>query len=127
MRGDFTRLTFDPNRHYSSVRMQQGRVQLDADWNEQIDIGLHHNRNLAKDVIGTCGAPNHNPGFALIFDPTELKQLGFTEKEIRQKNDFIISKGSYYVDGILCENEKPCHVFRAAGLSAVGSFTRKYN
>lgn len=105
MRGDFTRLTFDPNRHYSSVRMQQGRVQLDADWNEQIDIGLHHNRNLAKDVIGTCGAPNHNPGFALIFDPTELKQLGFTEKEIRQKNDFIISKGSYYVDGILCENE----------------------
>ena len=40
MKGDFTRLTFQPEKHYSSVRLQQGRVQLDADWNEQADIAL---------------------------------------------------------------------------------------
>ncbi|MCX6048065.1 MAG: DUF6519 domain-containing protein, partial [Chloroflexi bacterium] len=41
MKGDFTRSTFKPAKHYSSVRMQQGRVQLDADWNEQIDLTAH--------------------------------------------------------------------------------------
>ena len=28
------KVTFTPNRHYSSVRIQQERVQLDDDWNE---------------------------------------------------------------------------------------------
>ncbi len=27
--------TFQPGRHYSGVRLQQGRVQTDDDWNEQ--------------------------------------------------------------------------------------------
>ncbi len=27
-----------PSKHYPALRMQQGRVQLDADWNEQIEI-----------------------------------------------------------------------------------------
>ena len=30
MKGDFTRNTFDPTKHYSQVLMQQGRVQLDS-------------------------------------------------------------------------------------------------
>ena len=30
MKGDFSRITFDPKKHYSRVLMQQGRVQLDA-------------------------------------------------------------------------------------------------
>src|SRR5918998_1661804 len=37
MRGDFSRRTFKASRHYSSVRLQQGRVLVDADWHEQID------------------------------------------------------------------------------------------
>lgn len=32
MKGDSTRFTFDPKKHYSSVMMQQGRIQLDSDW-----------------------------------------------------------------------------------------------
>ena len=38
MKGDFSRLTFRPDQHYSRVLQQQGRPQLDADWNEQADI-----------------------------------------------------------------------------------------
>lgn len=38
MRGDYSRDTFRLARHYSSVRLQQGRVVTDADWNEQADI-----------------------------------------------------------------------------------------
>ena len=31
---DISRFLFQPEKHYSSVRMQQGRVILDSDWNE---------------------------------------------------------------------------------------------
>ncbi len=89
MKGDFTRNTFDSRRHYSSVRMQQGRVQLDADWNEQQDIAKHRVETEAVDLIGGCGGPIHEAGFALTPDG----------------DDLIIEPGRYYVDGLLCENE----------------------
>ena len=38
MKSDISRQTFDHKKHYSQVIMQQGRVQLDSDWNEQQDI-----------------------------------------------------------------------------------------
>jgi len=31
---DNSRFTFDPWKNFSGVVMEQGRVQLDADWNE---------------------------------------------------------------------------------------------
>lgn len=34
IKGDFTRFTFDPKNRFSGVLTQQGRVNLDADWNE---------------------------------------------------------------------------------------------
>ena len=49
MKGDFSRRTFDEKKHYRRVLMQQGRVQLDSDWNEQIDINLHYFRSLAQE------------------------------------------------------------------------------
>jgi hypothetical protein len=90
MKGDFSRQTFDPKKHYSAVLMQQGRVQVDADWNEQQAINQDRIETEAKDVIGKCGAPKSEPGFKIdIKDDTNLK----------------IDKGRYYVDGILCEHE----------------------
>ena len=35
---DISRITFNPSKHYVAVRLQQGRVELDADWNEETDI-----------------------------------------------------------------------------------------
>ena len=35
MNGDISRDTFDARKRYAGVVMQQGRVLLDADWNEQ--------------------------------------------------------------------------------------------
>jgi hypothetical protein len=40
MKGDFTRDTFDPLKHFSRVLMQQDRLTLDADDNEQATILL---------------------------------------------------------------------------------------
>ncbi len=89
MKGDFTRSTFKPTKHYSSVRMQQGRVQLDADWNEQIDLTAHRVETETGDMIGLCGAPLHDAGFVLSNGAIPT-----------------IGAGRYYVDGSLCENEQ---------------------
>jgi hypothetical protein len=37
VKGDFTRFLFDPLKRYVGVLLQQGRVILDADWNELAD------------------------------------------------------------------------------------------
>ena len=57
MSGDYTRFTFDPLKRYSGVRMQQGRVQLDSDWNEEIDILRRRLRTTTLDIMGPLGVP----------------------------------------------------------------------
>ena len=94
MKGDFTRDTFDPNNHFSRVLMQQGRVTLDSDHNEQTSILLHYLRALARDLIGPYAAPVEDGGFELI-------------KPV-PPGVFTITKGRYYVDGILIENNSDC-------------------
>src|SRR5438132_3303826 len=76
--------------------MQQGRVQLDADWNEQVDISGHLLQSLARDLVG----PHGGPGESFMVEG------GFRRKALR--NDFAILEGHYYVDGLLCENDQVC-------------------
>jgi hypothetical protein len=102
--GDITRVTFDPARHLSGVRMQQGRVQLDADWNEQVDIVAHRERAAGRDLIGPSGAPKDGGGFG----------IGATT----DGTDLTIGSGRIYVSGVLCENESSSTA--ASGLSGTG-------
>jgi Family of unknown function (DUF6519) len=109
MKGDFSRDTFDATKHFSRVLMQQGRVQLDADWNEQAAILLHYMRALAADLIGRHGGPQDNLGFGIV-DITKLSAAEQTRLEKLKilplpPGDFLIGIGHYYVDGVLCENE----------------------
>lgn len=90
MKGDFTRDTFDPLKHFSQVLMQQGRVTLDADANEQAAIERHYARQVTRDILGPYAAPATGGGFVLQADPDGI---------------FSISKGRCYVDGILVEND----------------------
>lgn len=119
MQGDFSRLTFDPGKHYRAVRMQQGRVQLDADWNEQVDIFNYHMETQLKDILGSSGAPEAMAGFKItmveISDETTQHLLAVPQarqgqQEPREQMEhlpaFSISRGRYYVDGMLCENEQ---------------------
>ena len=97
MKGDFTRDTFDRLKHFSRVLDQQGRVTLDANHNEQTAILLHYLRTLARDIIGPSAAPAGQ-------DVSGANAGGF--RLTPDKNDiFKISKGRYYVDGILVEND----------------------
>src|SRR6266513_1675417 len=113
MKGDFTRDTYDPAKHFSRVLMQQGRVQLDADWNEQASILVRYLRALAADLIGPAGGPGDASGFELVIDEKRFDQLtsdlGEQEKDrllkLWKKQKLLISPGRYYVDGWLVENE----------------------
>ncbi len=110
MKGDFTRATFRRNKHYSGVRMQQGRVQLDADWNESIDIATHRSHTQTLDLVGQSGCPITNGGFALTTDIAALpahQQAAAAQLMPLDPGDFIISAGRYYVEGVLCENDLP--------------------
>jgi photosystem II stability/assembly factor-like uncharacterized protein len=68
MKADLSRDSFDPARHHSSVRLQQGRIVTDADWNEQADLTRHRDERLALDVIGRCGGPLDGAGYALVAE-----------------------------------------------------------
>lgn len=94
-RGDFSRDTYDPFRHFSRVLMQQGRVQLDADWNEQVSIFWHYLRALARNIGSEHWGPVGNGTRGFKFAPNA------------DKNDLLIGSGHYYVQGVLCENPDP--------------------
>jgi hypothetical protein len=81
VKGDFTRSTFRPLKHYGGVLMQQGRVQLDADWNEEVDIQRRMLRVLARDLIGACGGPNEHAGFEV--EVTGSGRLSWADRPVR--------------------------------------------
>jgi len=106
MKGDFTRSKFKPGK-YRNVRMQQGRVFLDSDWNEQIEIESYLSEIETVDTFGICGGPGENPGFCIITSEEYLKKAEFeTQINSLKPGDFIITPGRYYVNGILCENDE---------------------
>ncbi len=102
-RGDFSRDTFDPMKHFSRVLMQQGRVQLDADWNEQVSILLHYMRQLGADLMGPHGAPHPDDKTDRPLDKPENFKI---EQSTDDLTNFSIAIGRYYVNGICCENER---------------------
>lgn len=88
MKADLSHDTFRRNEHFARVLMQQGRVLMDADWNEQVSILLEQTRMLAADIIG----PHGGPGDGYRITCTDEHPC-----------DFEIGWGRYYIDGIACE------------------------
>lgn len=107
MKGDFTRDTFRPARRFTGVRLQQGRVQLDADWNEQADITAARIETGTRDTVGAAGGPLDAPAFAVVTDPTGLPAevlAAFAGTLPLVAGDVLLTPGRYYVDGLLVEN-----------------------
>lgn len=90
MRGDFTRWTFDPARDFTATLMQQGRVQLDADWNEQGAIQRHLREIGDAGIIGRFGVPKGSPAFAVALAPGGA--------------DLSIGAGRAFLEGMAVEN-----------------------
>jgi hypothetical protein len=98
MKGDYSRFDFVQRhwreKHYSGVQTQQGRVTpLDSEWNEQLDIQRYIDETTRRDVIGPSGTPEQDNGFAISVTPGPAGTVR-------------IGDGRYYVDGILCENDR---------------------
>ena len=93
MSGDYSRFTFDPLKRFSGVLMQQGRVQLDSDWNEEIDILRRRIQTTTLDTLGPIGVP-------YIVSPDAFK-IGWIAGP---DPDLAISPGRLYVDGIQVES-----------------------
>lgn len=76
--------------HYSSVRMQQGRVLTDFDWNASRFIDEEVRRKTDVDIIGPAGSPDN--GF-------KIENLDATTGFI----DFDILNGTMYTGGLRLE------------------------
>jgi hypothetical protein len=101
MKADLTRSTDRPDQHYRAVRMQQGRVQLDAEWNEQQDILNRRIETETRDTLGTgATVPIESAGF-------QLTGVG---------KNVSISAGRCYVQGLLCEAGTGLSVIAQPGL-----------
>ena len=88
---DRSRSAFYPGKHYAGVRMQQGRVLTDDDYNEGAHI-QHEDQRLSRiDVIGGCGSPDQ--GFTI--DNAEIIDAGRGDCI-----DFEILPGTFYVGGV---------------------------
>ncbi len=86
---DLSRMSFDPLKDYLGVVMQQGRVQLDADWNEAIQQIARRIQAEVLDTLGPAVVPRETAdGFLITL----------------AGNSFEIGAGRIYVDGLLAEN-----------------------
>jgi len=56
----------DEKKHFQSVNLQMGRVQLDSDWNDAFEIMLKSRSRHLTDIIGDHGSPNE--GFRVEHD-----------------------------------------------------------
>ncbi len=96
---DISRHLFDARKRYTSVRMQQGRVFLDDDWNENERIADDARRKAILDIIGGQGSPDG--GYRISGATGAGRDL-----------DFRIEPGTYYLGGTRLDLDQP-ETFRA--------------
>ena len=134
-RGDVSRVSFNKGKRYSAVYAQQGRVLLEADWNEQNDILLHYLRSLAADLIGPHGGSAGALGFALITTDAEVDALkdangnaldADTIRELKNSlrdSGFLVGIGRYYVNGLMSESNDYLGFEEQPGFPFAGSLS----
>jgi hypothetical protein len=58
MASDRARVSYDPSRKWRGLVAQQGRVTVEADWNEAAAIQAAGDRAVTLDVVGPVGTPD---------------------------------------------------------------------
>ena len=90
MASDRARNSYDASRAYRSVIAQQGRVTLEADVNEESEIGVEALRLETIDIVGPAGTPDD--GYRVVA-PGNI-------------NEVTIGAGIYYLGGWRLELDK---------------------
>jgi Family of unknown function (DUF6519)/Malectin domain len=91
---DASRFTFDVWNDYLGVVMQQGRVQLDSDWNEWVAEVMRRLQVGTVDILGTAAVPQATTPNGFLITPSSDGT----------NNVLTIGRGRIYVDGLLAEN-----------------------
>jgi hypothetical protein len=91
---DLTRHATNFRKQYAGVRMQQGRILTDDDFNEHARLEAERERRTLTEVIGPAGTPDN--GFAISNPSTTGGSL-----------DFTIGAGTMYVGGLRLEMAEP--------------------
>ena len=113
MHADLSRRTFDPGDAYRAVLLQQGRVLLDADVNEQAEITEYHDEVRAADLVGRSGgpaAPSSASGVAALGPFAVVGADGAVPSDAGAPagwDQLQVTPGRYYVDGVLAESAVP--------------------
>lgn len=94
---DISRSTFHPRKNFLGVVMQQGRVQLDSDWNEWQSEFSRRTQAGTLDTVGQAVYPASTPNAFKITAATDANGAP----------TLTIGAGRYYVDGLLAENHGP--------------------
>ncbi|WP_116132702.1 DUF6519 domain-containing protein [Tropicimonas sp. IMCC34043] len=102
MSGDYSRMTHDALKRYSALLLQQGRVLLDSDFNELVDILRERVDKLSLDAMG-------NPGIPYLTNPD-----AFLITLAGGPTDLVVTPGRIYVDGLMAE------VFEGESFSYLG-------
>jgi len=94
MGSDRARVSYDPSRQWRGVISQQGRVTLEADWNEAAAIASEEDREQLLDVVGPSGTPDQG------YQVTAIK-----EADGKATGGLMVGKGTVYVGGERMELE----------------------
>lgn len=89
MKTQLSRNSFDPDKRYSGVYQQMGRMLTDADWNELSELGKNRLADVITDVINK-GTPRER-GIVEIIDQADGTQL------------YNLRWGYAYIDGIIAQ------------------------
>ena len=90
MAGDRARVSYDPSRKWRGLVAQQGRVTVEADWNEAAAIDHERDRMQALDVVGPVGTPDH--GYSVTAVPAGAAAPAIP-------GDLTIGPGTLYLGG----------------------------
>lgn len=88
---DISRLLNQPEKHYAGVRMQQGRVILDSDWNERSSIEAEDLRRTISELACSKGTPNAGMSVSTVA----ANVVG-----AHPTYNFHLANGSYYLGGM---------------------------
>lgn len=98
MKGDFSNYRYRPGINYFSLLKQQGRVDLDSDWNEQVEIADERFRRLVRDLLGEMAvplAPNE-----ITADNSKALEISDFSSSAGGVVDFSIGRGIAYIEGL---------------------------
>src|SRR5690242_8137534 len=89
MASDRARISYDPTRKWRGLIAQQGRVTVEADWNEAATIDAAQDRAVTRDVVGPVGSP----------DGGYLVKVGQPSSPPAATADLTVGKGTLYLGG----------------------------